>query len=111
MHYCKSLKFSERPDYTFLRRLFTDLMDKLGYQKDYVFDWCRLDHSVKFENGSMTLAIRNKHSDLEAPYVTLASGDINLNDININICEEIQEAISSKEKETNNDPEEGNIEE
>lgn len=31
MHYCRSLKFTDRPDYTFLRKLFTDLMDKLGY--------------------------------------------------------------------------------
>jgi hypothetical protein len=31
MHYCRSLKFTDRPDYTFLKKLFSDLMDKLGY--------------------------------------------------------------------------------
>ncbi len=74
MHYCKSLKFSERPDYIFLRKIFSDLMDKLGYQRDYAYDWCHLQHSVKFENGTMSLAIRNYHTDLECPYSTMVSG-------------------------------------
>lgn len=50
MHYVRTLKFADRPDYSFIRKLFTDLMDKLGYEKDYVYDWCLLKHSVKLEN-------------------------------------------------------------
>lgn len=48
MNYCKCLKFSERPDYTFLKKLFSDLMDKFGYKRDYIFDWCAMEHTVKF---------------------------------------------------------------
>ena len=48
MHYVRSLKFADRPDYIFLRKLFSDLMDKLGLKKDYIFDWCKLKHTVKF---------------------------------------------------------------
>jgi hypothetical protein len=47
MHYCRSLKFADRPDYKFLKKLFTDLMDKLGYQRDYIYDWCKLKHTTK----------------------------------------------------------------
>lgn len=92
MHYCRSLKFAERPDYSFLRKLFSDLFEKLNFKRDYVYDWCKLDHSIIFENGTMSLAIRNQHSDLESPYFTLMSGDLDskldLGDIELKIEEE-----------------------
>jgi hypothetical protein len=39
MNYCRNLKFEDRPDYSYLRKLFKDLFYKLGYEYDYVFDW------------------------------------------------------------------------
>ena len=42
MNYCRSLKFEDRPDYTFLKKLFRDLMERLGYEMDYAYDWCSL---------------------------------------------------------------------
>ena len=39
MNYCRSLKFEDRPDYGYLRKLFKDLFYKMGYEYDYVFDW------------------------------------------------------------------------
>ncbi|KAL6877495.1 hypothetical protein ACP4OV_012710 [Aristida adscensionis] len=41
-NYCHSLTFDQRPDYSFLRRLFRDLFDREGYQFDYVYDWTLL---------------------------------------------------------------------
>ncbi|KAL1200041.1 Casein kinase 1-like protein 11 [Cardamine amara subsp. amara] len=38
-HYCRSLRFEDKPDYTYLKRLFRDLFTREGYQLDYVFDW------------------------------------------------------------------------
>ncbi|KAL6899426.1 hypothetical protein ACP4OV_006084 [Aristida adscensionis] len=38
-HYCRSLRFEDKPDYTYLKRLFRDLFIREGYQLDYVFDW------------------------------------------------------------------------
>ncbi|RAL42193.1 hypothetical protein DM860_011976 [Cuscuta australis] len=38
-HYCRSLRFEDRPDYSYLKRLFRDLFIREGYQFDYVFDW------------------------------------------------------------------------
>ncbi|GJN27043.1 hypothetical protein PR202_gb15024 [Eleusine coracana subsp. coracana] len=38
-HYCRSLRFEDKPDYSFLKRLFRDLFIREGYQLDYVYDW------------------------------------------------------------------------
>ncbi|XP_071721596.1 casein kinase 1-like protein 11 isoform X2 [Rutidosis leptorrhynchoides] len=43
-HYCRSLKFDERPDYSYLRKLFRDLFIREGYQLDYVYDWTILKY-------------------------------------------------------------------
>ncbi|XP_004297828.1 PREDICTED: casein kinase I-like [Fragaria vesca subsp. vesca] len=39
-HYCRSLRFEDKPDYSYLKRLFQDLFIREGYRSDdYVFDW------------------------------------------------------------------------
>ncbi|KAH0913650.1 hypothetical protein HID58_036971 [Brassica napus] len=43
--YCRSLRFDDKPDYSYLKRLFRDLFIREGgYQFDYVFDWT--DHTT-----------------------------------------------------------------
>lgn len=42
MKYCRELKFEEKPDYTYLRRMFKDLFNSMGYEQDYVYDWTPL---------------------------------------------------------------------
>lgn len=39
LNYCRSLRFEDRPDYSYLRRLFKDLFFRDGYQYDFIFDW------------------------------------------------------------------------
>ncbi|KAL9264349.1 Casein kinase 1-like protein [Drosera capensis] len=34
-HYCRSLRFDDKPDYSYLKRLFRDLFIREGYQFDY----------------------------------------------------------------------------
>ncbi|XP_022740059.1 casein kinase 1-like protein 10 isoform X2 [Durio zibethinus] len=41
-HYCRSLRFEDKPDYSYLKRLFRDLFIREGYQFDYIFDWTKL---------------------------------------------------------------------
>lgn len=39
LRYVRRLDFFETPDYDYLRRLFTDLMEKMSYESDWQFDW------------------------------------------------------------------------
>jgi serine/threonine protein kinase len=37
--YCRNLRFDEKPDYQYLRRLFKESMHRNGYEYDYAYDW------------------------------------------------------------------------
>jgi len=50
LNYCRSLRFEDRPDYAYLRRLLKDLFFREGYQYDFVFDWTILNYQSG--NGS-----------------------------------------------------------
>lgn len=39
MDYIKTLRFDDKPDYPYLRKLFRDLFKRENYRYDYVFDW------------------------------------------------------------------------
>ncbi|KAK4370531.1 hypothetical protein RND71_010006 [Anisodus tanguticus] len=43
-HYCRSLRFDDKPDYSYLKRLFRDLFIREGYQFDDEFDWTTLKY-------------------------------------------------------------------
>ena len=49
MNYCRSLKFEEKPDIGYLRKLFKDLFYRMGYEYDFLFDWM-----VKKQNSANT---------------------------------------------------------
>jgi len=42
MNYTKSLRFEDKPDYNYLRKLFKELFIKMNYDLDYMYDWCLL---------------------------------------------------------------------
>eukprot|EP01135_Chromosphaera_perkinsii_P004735 Nk52_evm7s295 gene=Nk52_evmTU7s295 len=44
LNYCRSLRFDELPDYSYLRQLFRTLFRRENWQYDYVFDWTALKH-------------------------------------------------------------------
>ncbi|KHJ36084.1 putative casein kinase i [Erysiphe necator] len=39
LNYARSLRFDDKPDYSYLRKIFRDLFVREGFQYDYVFDW------------------------------------------------------------------------
>ncbi|KAL7663125.1 non-specific serine/threonine protein kinase [[Candida] zeylanoides] len=39
MTYIKKLRFDDKPDYSYLRKIFRDLFKRENYRYDYVFDW------------------------------------------------------------------------
>jgi casein kinase 1 len=54
-HYCRSLRFDDKPDYAYLKRIFRDLFIREGFQFDYVFDWTILKYQQsQIAGGSST---------------------------------------------------------
>uniref|UniRef100_A0A8C4QJU8 non-specific serine/threonine protein kinase n=1 Tax=Eptatretus burgeri TaxID=7764 RepID=A0A8C4QJU8_EPTBU len=47
LNFCRSLRFDDKPDYSFLRQLFRNLFHRQGFSYDYVFDW----NTLKFGAG------------------------------------------------------------
>jgi serine/threonine protein kinase len=41
LNYCRNLKFADKPDYAYLRKVFKDLFFKERYEYDFVFDWSK----------------------------------------------------------------------
>merc|ERR1712080_438288 len=46
LNYCRALRFDDKPDYSYLRRLFRDLFFRQGYAADYRFDWTVLNYQT-----------------------------------------------------------------
>lgn len=53
LNYARSLRFDDKPDYTYLRKLFRELFVREGFQYDYVFDWTLKKYEPK-TNGTST---------------------------------------------------------
>ncbi|KAH8514489.1 hypothetical protein Peur_058073 [Populus x canadensis] len=56
-HYCRSLRFDDKPDYAYLKRLFRDLFIREGFQFDYVFDWTILKYQQSQSSNPPTRAL------------------------------------------------------
>lgn len=41
--YCRALRFDDRPDYAYLKRLFSELFLRKGFTDDNMFDWTILN--------------------------------------------------------------------
>ncbi|KAK9241199.1 kinase-like domain-containing protein, partial [Lipomyces kononenkoae] len=59
LNYTRSLRFDDKPDYTYLRKLFRDLFVRDGFQYDYVFDW------TMFKYNQNHNAITSRNGDVE----------------------------------------------
>lgn len=47
LNFCRSLRFDDKPDYSYLRQLFRNLFHRQGFTYDYIFDWNMLKISNK----------------------------------------------------------------
>lgn len=66
MNYCKTLKFEEKPDYNFLRRMFRDLFERIGFQLDFQYDWTEFEESIEYETHKIQLEILKKGEEIPA---------------------------------------------
>ncbi len=39
LNYCRTLKFEDKPDYSYLRKMFKELFIREGFELDYMYDW------------------------------------------------------------------------
>ena len=47
LNYTKALKFDEKPDYTYIRRIFKELFVREGFSYDYIYDWVLKGYKMK----------------------------------------------------------------
>uniref|UniRef100_G3W065 non-specific serine/threonine protein kinase n=1 Tax=Sarcophilus harrisii TaxID=9305 RepID=G3W065_SARHA len=47
LNFCRSLRFDDKPDYSYLRQLFRNLFHRQGFSYDYVFDWNMLKFGAR----------------------------------------------------------------
>jgi len=59
LNYCRALRFDDKPDYAYLRRLFRDLFFRQGYAADYRFDWTVLNYQKHESTGQKQSSSRN----------------------------------------------------
>jgi serine/threonine protein kinase len=66
LNYCRQLRFNEKPDYKYLRRLFRDLFFRKGFAPDYHFDWIVLNYNKwersQTERKEIDLLDNNTHN-------------------------------------------------
>ena len=67
MHYVKSLRFEDRPDYSYLRRIFKELLYRENEDFDFIYDWMLVDVPRKSANDkynipSNSIALTNEKS-------------------------------------------------
>lgn len=58
LNYCRSLRFEDKPDYSFLRKMFKEDFQKHGYDWDYEYDWClpiQGNKQTTHNNGKITI--------------------------------------------------------
>lgn len=46
LSYCRRMKFNERPDYVYIKRIFQELFIKQGYTYDNIYDWSQPSFQV-----------------------------------------------------------------
>lgn len=64
LHYTRALRFDDRPDYAYLRKIFRELFVREGFSYDYVFDWTLLGIDVdKYHENKLRGKELNPNAD------------------------------------------------
>jgi len=63
--YCRKLKFDEKPDYNYLKRMLKELFMREGFEFDYVYDWLLIPPATKYNHVMEKIPINLNISALE----------------------------------------------
>lgn len=63
LNYVRSLRFTDKPDYAYLRDLFRDLFNRQCYTFDYVFDWTILKYQEAHKDKIAPMVPANRDND------------------------------------------------
>jgi len=104
LSYCRSLRFDDKPDYSYLRQLFRNLFHRQGFTYDYIFDWNMLKFSgQRFDTNSANEGSTNKletngYSTQPQMYMSTNNQDqtISMNDENGQLTNKIDDDDNSK---------------
>ncbi|XP_078286120.1 casein kinase I-like isoform X4 [Rhinoraja longicauda] len=89
LRYVRRLDFFEKPDYQYLRTLFTDLFETKGYAFDYAYDWVGRQlptpvGSSQLEHGARESHVHRDKATLQQPLrnqvVSSTNGELNIDD-------------------------------
>ncbi|EAS06784.2 kinase domain protein (macronuclear) [Tetrahymena thermophila SB210] len=74
LNYCRSLRFEDKPDYLYLRKMFKELFYRENYEWDYIYDWCLPiggEKITSYSNGKISITINTNPPSAQNPPVTL----------------------------------------
>ena len=95
-HYCRNLKFEDRPDYNMLKNLFLELLSsRVNLKEEIVFDWFNEDNAYK-EKKKLELNLSESGRIVDFKEDQKGKNDINLID-------KIKEESKEEESNINND--------
>jgi len=69
--YCRNLRFEEKPDYTYLKRLFRDSYFREGYEVDMLYDWNLLNYQES--NTDQLRKLTERHERMGSPMPQLSA--------------------------------------
>ena len=71
MNYVKSLKFEEKPNYIYLRKLFLSVLDKMNDKYDLKFSWIKSKNIKKQNNNLSTMSSLNSYRRKSSPFYNI----------------------------------------
>jgi casein kinase 1 len=69
LNYCRTLKFEDKPDYSYLRKMFKELFIREGLELDYMYDWTlQNSEGLNYDNGRIAININTTGTPIKVPY-------------------------------------------
>jgi len=69
MNYCRTLKFEDKPDYSYLRKMFKELFIREGFELDYMYDWTvQNPDGLNYDNGRISIQVNTSGTPVKVAY-------------------------------------------